>query len=345
MSSTKPNLIRALRGQVVVITGASSGLGRELAILLSAEGATVVLAARDAARLDETARACREAGGIALTLATDVTSEHDVDRLAELALQLEGRIDVWINNAAVTLFAPMTAATFEEHRRVIETNLFGPMLAARAVVPIFKRQRRGVLINVGSILSRIGHPFVPSYAISKFALRGLTEALRVELADEPDIHVCSVFPYAMNTPHFASGGNRIGLRARTMPPDQSPEKVARAIVGLVKKPRRELYVPRVAAMGLALHELMPDTVETLLLHALRRWHFDPVVEPSSTGNLFRPVHRTDTPWFPDDGIHGQREPRVGTAPFFAWAIGDLVTTRVRRALRRWLPSTVRKGAT
>lgn len=322
----------SLQDRVVVITGASSGLGRELALLFAAEGAVLVLAARDEGRLAETARACSGAGGEALTVVTDVTSEADVGRLAEQALSLRGRIDVWINNAAVTLFAPMTESTFEEHRRVIETNLYGAMLSARAVLPVFKRQRRGVLVNVGSILSRIGHPFVPSYAISKFALRGLSEALRVELADEPDIHVCSVFPYAMNTPHFASGANRIGVRARTMPPDQAPEKVARAIVGLVKKPRRELYVPRVAALGLALHELMPDTVETLLLHALRRWHFDHVAEPSSEGNLYHPNHRADPPRPLDDGIHGQRPPRIGVAAFFAWAVGDLVATPVRRML-------------
>jgi NAD(P)-dependent dehydrogenase (short-subunit alcohol dehydrogenase family) len=311
--------------KTVVITGASSGLGRELAILFSAEGATVVLAARDALQLARTACACRAAGGEALAVATDVTREDEVAQLVEQAVQLKGRIDVWINNAAVTLFAPMTEATFEEHRRVIETNLYGPMHSARFVLPIFRRQGQGVMINVGSILSKIGHPYVPSYAISKFALRGLSEALRVDLADEPNIHVCTVFPYAMNTPHFASGANRIGLRPRTIPPDQSPEKVAREIVGLAQRPRRELHVPRVAALGLALHALMPDTIEMLLLHALRRWHFDPVGEPSSPGNLYHPNHREE-----EGGIHGRRGPRVSTPTFFAWALGDVLKSALRR---------------
>jgi short-subunit dehydrogenase len=322
----------SLKDKVVVITGASSGLGRAVALLFAAEGSAVVLAARDADRLEQTARACRTAGGEALTVVTDVTHDDQVAHLAQQALLLKNRIDVWINNAAVTLFAPMTAATFDEHRRVIETNLYGPMLAARAVLPVFRRQRHGVMINVGSILSKIGHPYVPSYSISKFALRGLSEALRVELADEPGIHVCTIFPYAMNTPHFESGGNRIGLRARAMPPDQSPEKVARAVLSLVKRPRRELHVPRIAALGVALHDLMPDKVEALLLHALQRWHFDPVAEPSSPGNLFHPSHRQQPSRRPEDGIHGQREPRVGAPAFFLWALGDLLMSPARRAL-------------
>jgi short-subunit dehydrogenase len=325
----------SFQDKTVVITGASSGLGRELAILFSAEGAAVVLAARDAGELARTAERCGEAGGKTLTVVTDVTREDDVAHLAERAVLFNGRIDVWINNAGVTLFASLTDATFEEHRRVIETNLYGAMLSARAVVPIFKRQSHGVMINVGSVLSKIGHPYVPSYAISKFALRGLSEALRVELADDPDIHVCSVFPYAMNTPHFASGGNRIGLRPHVLPPEQSPEKVARQIVRLAKRPRRELHVPRVAALGLALHGLMPNTVEALLLHALKRWHFEPGVQEPSPGNLYHPSHHGEDPPGLRDGIHGQRGPRVGTTRFFAWALGDVLASPARRALQKF----------
>src|SRR5690606_38778192 len=102
------------------------------------------------------------------------------------------------------LFALLEEASFEEHRRVIETNLFGAMLAARAVLPVFRAQGSGVMVNVGSVLSQVGQPFVPSYTISKFGLRGLSEVLRVELADEPAIQVCTLLPYAVDTPHFQS---------------------------------------------------------------------------------------------------------------------------------------------
>src|SRR5688572_30839801 len=152
-----------LRGKVVVITGASGGLGRAAAVQFAARGATVVLAARREQALDDTAALCRRAGGRALVLVTDVTIRDQVQRLAEFAMADGGGIDVWVNNAGVTLFGTLDDAPLEEHRQVIETNLFGALHGALAVTPIFRRQGRGTLINVGSVLSDVGNPFVPSY--------------------------------------------------------------------------------------------------------------------------------------------------------------------------------------
>ncbi len=198
--------------KIVVVTGASSGLGRATAVAFAARGDTVVLAARRKSALEQTAAACRAAGGEAFELVTDVSQESDVERLVWLTLERYGRIDVWVNNAGVALFGHLDDGSFEEHRRVLETNLFGPIYAARAVIPVFKRQHAGVMINVGSILSKVGQPYVPTYVISKFGLRGLSEALCAELADEPNIHVCSVYPYAIDTPHFQVAGNELGRR-------------------------------------------------------------------------------------------------------------------------------------
>jgi short-subunit dehydrogenase len=318
-----------LAQQVVVITGASSGLGREAAVQFARQGACLVLAARRDAALAETAWLCRRAGGSAETLVTDVTNESDVQRLADFALERHDRIDVWINNAGVTLFAQLEDGDFAQHRRVIETNLYGPIFAARAVVPIFRRQTHGVMINVGSILSRIGQAFVPSYVISKHGLRGLSQALRVELADEPDIHICSIYPYAMNTQHFEAGANLVGKPARAMPPAQSIDKVAQAIVDLARRPRREVHVPRVAVLGLWLHRLMPRQTERLLLDALRAWHFDQGSERRPEGNLYRPDQA--------GAIEGQRPPQLSTARFTLWVLrrfAQLEVESARRALAR-----------
>lgn len=323
---------RELSGAVVVITGASSGIGREAAVQLARAGCRVVVAARRAEDLSETARLCRDAGQEAMVVVTDVTIEDDVQRLAAAALERWGRIDVWINNAGVTLFAVLTQAPFEEHRRVIETNLFGAMLGARAAVPIFRAQRSGTLINVGSVLAEVGQAFVPSYSISKFALRGLSEVLRVELADEPDIHVCTLFPYAIDTPHFQSGANERGRRARPLPPVQSPEKVARAMVSLAASPRRELHVPRIAVLGLALHAMFPTTTERLLLRALKAWHFDEVAQGSTAGGLYQPVEVAE------GEVHGERAPMLSTAQFAAWTVRELVrieSQAARRQVRTW----------
>lgn len=303
---------RDLRDKVVVITGASSGLGRAAAIQFARKGARLVLAARREGALRETAQLCGgESAERALCVVTDVTREEDVERLLEAAVRDMGGVDVWVNNAGVTLFAALDQAPFAEHRRVVETNLFGAMLCARAVMPLFKRQRHGVLINVGSILSKIGQPYVPSYVISKFGLRGLSEALRTEFADQPDIHVCSLFPYAIDTPHFETAANHIGRRARSMPPVQEPEDVASALVALAERPRRERHVPRTAAIGLALHAIAPNTVERVLLQSLSEWHFGKQLEPKTSGSLYAPSS--------DEGrVSGHRRPRLGLGTLLGW---------------------------
>ncbi|HET9956071.1 MAG TPA: SDR family oxidoreductase [Polyangiaceae bacterium] len=318
----------ALLGRVVVITGASSGLGRAAAVEFAKRGCALVLAARRAEELERTAQDCRSLGGPAWCIPTDVTSEVQVLRLAARTLELLGRIDVWVNNAGVTVFARLHEVPFREHQRVLDTNLNGAMYGARAVMPIFSRQGHGTLINVGSIVSKIGQPFVPSYAVSKFALRGLSEVLRVEYADHPKIHVCLLMPYAIDTPHFESGANHLGRQPHAMPPVQSPEQVAQALVELAERPRRERHVPRLAWLGLVLHELMPRTIERVLLRALSRWHFAQRLEPDKPGNLLCPA--------PSPGqVHGTRPPLVSTARLFAWAATELVRIRLRD-LAFWL---------
>jgi len=323
-------------GTVAVITGASSGLGRETAYQLAERGARVVLAARRVDELERTAVGCRERGGEALVVPTDVTNEDAVQRLAKAAIQAWGHIDVWINNAGVTLFARLDEGDLADHRRVIETNLFGAIHGARAVVPIFRQQQRGTLINVGSVLSKVGNPFVPSYVISKFGIHGVSEALRVELAEYRDIDVCTLFPYVIDTPHFQAGGNETGCEARGMPPMQSPEKVARAMIGLIERPRRQRFVPRTAELGLLIHRVAPRTTERLLLRALQRFHLRGS-EPRTEGNLYRPADEPGT-------VHGDRPPRIGMPSFIVWSARELLRMAVqaiRHRLHRWHgPSTM-----
>lgn len=319
-----------LRGKVVVVTGASSGIGRETALQLAEQGARVVVAARRADELEDVAAICRARGGEALAVPTDMTREDEVNALVYAALAPWGRIDGWVNNAGVTIFAHLDQGTFDEHRRVIETNLYGSVLAARALLPVFRRQGRGTIVNVGSVLSKIGQPFVPAYVISKFGLRGLSEALRAEVADERDIHVCTILPYAIDTPHFESGANVVGREARAMPPMQSPEKVARAIVQLIERPRRERHVPGATVVGLALHWMMPRTTEQLLRRALARFHFGDR-QPPTAGSIYQPLEQEGT-------VHGSRPPRISGAAFAVWVtreLGRIGVQAARHRVQRW----------
>ena len=311
-----------LLGKVVVVTGASSGLGRASAVELARRGARVVLASRGADTIEDTAALCRSEGVEALPVVADVTNELDIANLVKRALEVTGSIDVWVNNAGVTAFGSLETTPLADLRRVLETNLWGSIFGARAVLPVFRKQGHGVLINVGSILSKIGQPFVPAYVISKFALRGLSEALRAELADQPRIQVCTLLPYAIDTPHFQAGANMIGWKPHAMPPMQSPEVVARALADLAERPRRELHVPRSAALGLALHALFPATVERVIYDALGRWHFGGAQRLDAAGNLWAPS--TEPP-----AVHGHRPPRIDLTGLIAWLLGHYA----RRGLR------------
>ena len=262
----------SLRGKVVVITGASSGIGRAAALQFASAGSRVVLAARRVAALEDVAALCRERGGQAHVVLTDVTRDSDLQRLRDEALARWGRIDVWINNAGTTYFARLDDGDLAKHRRVIDTNLIAPLVATRLVLPVFRRQRTGTVINIGSVLSQIGQTFVPAYVISKFGLRGLSDAVRADVADMPGINVCTVLPYAVDTPHFQEAANDTGQRAHAMQPVQEPERVARVIVEIAARPRRQRYVPGYIAAGLVLHWLWPDLVERLLHRALRTIH-------------------------------------------------------------------------
>lgn len=303
----------SIKGRVVVVTGASSGLGRAGAIELAKAGAIVVLAARRPVALEETARECRAVGGGAMVVVTDVTIEDSVKQLASTTLERYGRIDAWVNNAGVTTFGLLETTPFEPHRRVFETNVYGAIFGARAVLPIFRRQGTGVLINVASTLAKVGQPFVPSYVISKFALRGLSEALRSELAEYPDVHVCTLMPYAMNTQHFESAPNFVGRAAHALPPAVSPLAAARAMVGLVRRPHRERHVPSITLVGLALHQLFPRTVERLVHRVVSNWHFGQIEDKKSSGNLWQP---------PSEPAHiaGTRPPRISMARLAVWIL-------------------------
>ena len=281
----------AIAGRVVVITGASSGIGRAAALEFADRGATVVVAARREGPLNDLARECESRGGHALVVPTDVTDEEAVRALARRAVETFGQIDVWVNNAAVTHFGRFEEARPEAFRRVIETNLFGYVHGARSAIRQFREQGRGVLINVSSAVGKIGQPYTSAYVASKFAITGLSECLRQELMDAPEIHVATILPASIDTPIFQHAANDTGRAVKAMPPVYPAARVAREIVRMAESPRREVFVGNSGRMINLLHTIAPGFAERTMAQQVESDHLtDRPAEPSA-GNLFEPMPR------------------------------------------------------
>ncbi len=280
-----------VRNAVVVVTGASSGIGRATALGFAREGARVVLAARRADALEEVARECRAAGGEAVAVPTDVTDERAVQQLAHTAVERFGRIDVWVNNAGVTLFARFEQAPPDAYRRVIETNLFGYIHGARAVLPWLRKQGGGVLINNASIVGKTAAPYMSAYALAKFAVVGFSESLREELLDS-GIEVCTILPASIDTPLFQHAANFTGRAVKPLDPIYDADTVASAILRSAKRPRREVFVGNAGRRLALIRTLAPAFGERLTARKVERDHFQQHSSPRSEGNLFAPTPGT-----------------------------------------------------
>jgi short-subunit dehydrogenase len=277
-----------LAGAVVVITGASSGIGRATAHAFAERGAHLVLAARRYDLLREVARECEDLGGEAVVVPTDVANAGAMVDLARASVEAFGGIDVWVNNAGAGVFGPYTEAGVELHRQVIEINLLGAMYGAAAVLPHFQRQGYGVLINNISLGGWAPTPFAAAYTASKFGLRGFTASLRQELKDYPDIHVCAVFPSIIDTTGFIHGANVSGRAIDPSGPIYAPEDVARSIVGLVDRPRDEVAIGWPARAAQVAYALAPRPTEHVMGMAMRRYLRRADPEPWTEGALMSP---------------------------------------------------------
>jgi short-subunit dehydrogenase len=294
--------------RTVVITGASSGIGQATAEAFARDGAQLVIAARDAAALEDVANRCRDLGAETIAVATDVTKPDEVAALAVRAVEFGGEIDIWVSNVGVGAVGAFHEVPLEAHEQVIRANLIGHMNDAYTATPIFLRQGHGVFVNMISLGGFAAAPFAAAYSASKFGLRGFAEALRGELAPYPRIHVCDVYPAFVDTPGIVHGANYTGRQLSAPPPLLDPRTVARAIVGLAQRPRPTTMVGMPTALVRLGHAVSPGLSTRMMARFLRSYFADAAPAARTSGNLFAPPR---DPGGIDGGLRSPRQ-RKGT---------------------------------
>jgi short-subunit dehydrogenase len=231
-----------LKEQVMVITGASSGIGLATARMAAARGAKVVLAARDVAELQGVVGEITASGGEAIAVAADVAAPEDVERIGERAMNSFGRIDTWFNNAGVSVYGKLLDVPLDDQRRVFDTNFWGVVHGSRTAVR-FMRTGGGVLINMGSIVSDRAVPLQGIYAASKHAIKAYTDTLRMELEhDRAPIAVTLIKPGAIDTPYYQHAKNYMSEEPAPPPPVYSADTVARAVCECAARPVRDITI-------------------------------------------------------------------------------------------------------
>lgn len=277
-----------LHEQVMVITGASSGIGLVTARQAAAHGASVVLAARNDRDLHQAVQRIRARGGRAIDVVADVADQNQVDAVAAAALEEFGRIDTWVNNAAVSMYGRVTQLQVEDMRRQMDVNYWGQVYGSLAAVRHL-RVRGGALINVGSALCDRAIPLQANYCAAKHALKAFTDALRMELEEEGvPISVTLVKPASIDTPFFEKARTLLGVEPQPVPPVYAPEVVAEVILEAARRPLRELIAGGSGAK-LSAARWAPRLADLYM----ERWTFDSqctrVPVNGRPDNLYEPV--------------------------------------------------------
>jgi NAD(P)-dependent dehydrogenase (short-subunit alcohol dehydrogenase family) len=299
--------MKPIAEQVVVITGTSSGIGRATALGFGERGATVVLASRNADAMQQVARQIEARGGRAHLVVTDVGVWPQVQNLANETLDRFGRIDTWVNNAAVNEHATVEQMTIEEIERIIQVDLMGQIYGMKAALEPMRRQRSGNIINVGSVLSTRAGPLHAPYVAAKHGIAGFTDTLRLELMYEKmPINVTMILPGYIDTPLFLNSRSKLGVKPRPVPPVYAPEAVVEAILHAAEHRRRSILVGGQAAVVNLLQRLSPPLVDRLMVMRGLMFEQQKTNQPDDGyDNLFQPTPGTGS----IRGEWGQRAPR------------------------------------
>ena len=276
--------LKPLDQQVIVITGASSGIGLCTAETAAKKGAKVVLAARSSQTLDDVVQRIASAGGEAIAIVCDVADRQQVEGLATAAVRRFGRIDTWVNNAGLAIYGRLDEVSEEDSRRLFDINFWGVVNGSLAALPYLKRYG-GALINVGSEVSEAVVPILGMYSASKHAVKGFTDALRLEVerVDEAPVSVTLIQPTAVDTPFDEHARNYMDKEATLPTPMIDPQQVADAILSAAVKPQRDVKVGMMAKVNTFVAKNLPGIGDRMAAKQVKNFQRDePVQEPEGT---------------------------------------------------------------
>ncbi|MFL5576151.1 MAG: SDR family oxidoreductase [Gemmatimonadaceae bacterium] len=281
--------LKPVQEQVAVILGAASGIGRETALRLAERGAKVVVAARSEPGLKSLVDEIVARGGQGAYAVCDVADFAQVEAVADTAVRAFGRIDTWVNVAAVSVYARFEDTSLEEFRRVLDVTFMGQVHGAKAALPHLRREGRGALIAISSVEGIVSLPLHSSYAASKHAVEGLLDALRRELmAEGVPISVTSIKPATINTPFFDNSRNRMDVKPKGPRPIYQPRIVADCVLYAAQHPVRDLYAGGAARLMVMNQMLAPRVVDATLARAGIRWERTDEPAVDGEGALFAP---------------------------------------------------------
>lgn len=294
--------------QTVAITGASAGIGRAAARLFAQRGDRVALIARGQAGLEGAVRDVQREGGVALAVSADAADFAQVDAAATQIEDTFGPIDVWVNVAFASVFAPFEQTTAEEFRRVTEVTYLGFVHGTMAVLARMRPRDRGVIVQVGSALGARSIPLQAAYCGGKHAINGFTESLRCELMhDKSNVRVTVVQMPAVNTPQFSWVRSKLPRHPQPVPPIYQPEVAARGVVYAAEHPRRKQYfVGASTAATILANRVAPALLDRYLARTGYGSQQTGEREPGRPDNLWQPV---DDPHGDDHGAHGEFDAR------------------------------------
>jgi len=293
--ASKAIKLKKLNEQVIVLTGATSGIGLATARMAAEAGARLVLVAREADALDALAHEMRQRGVEVATVAADVGVQDEVAKIGRTAVERFGRVDTWINNAGIGTFGTLEEVKLEDMQRLMQTNLWGVVNGSLEAVKLFKAHGGGALINVGSEASDRSIPLQGTYAASKHAMRAFTESLRMELEkDKAPISVTLIKPAAIATPFPMHAKNYMENEPTLPSPLYSPELAARTILHAAEVPERDLFVGGQAKLASVLSQILPRTIDRFMRAAVfKQQQTDQPSSPARRDALHAPDARRE----------------------------------------------------